>query len=238
MIANAQNVHVRVKLSTQIDRTTDKESMRFAFANVHVMPNGTESVYLSATNGHIAAFVKAEGHADACYLMPQEVAKRGKAKKSPSVSLNGYWQTDKGKASEEQPSGRAPNYSRVLPDVLEDKHNVSVTVNPKLLAAMLESIVEIGGESETVTLTIPTDDDSKPLIARHGENLGLLMPMQPQDPSSSRNGSVRVAENTRREAGHVRALIKDYRAAFNAQDTPQRIELDPSTGLASNNRNP
>lgn len=238
MIANAQNVRVSVKLSTQIDRTTDKESMRFALANVHVMPNGDDSVYLSATNGRTAAFVKAEGHADACYLMPHEVAKRGRIKKSPTVSLNGRWESDKGKFSDEQPAGRMPNFADVLPNVLEDEKNVSVTVNPKLLADLLDSIVEIGGESETVTLTIPTDDDSKPVIARNGENLGLIMPMQPQDPSSSRNGSVRVAENTRRETGRVRALVQEYRAAFEAQDTPQRIELNPSTGLASNNQNP
>lgn len=167
----------------RLEKAVEKDGYREALAHAHLDVEAKRAV---ATNGHLLASVPVEvTSADRTGPIPSAALKCARAdhvKARKGLVQNGrtLWVRP--------PRLQFPDWRKVVPSYRKgEKDHVTICINPKFLAALMEAIGEHGrGRTQVVTLTFPKPDAEgkmlEPIVVeRLGETdenspLGVLMP--------------------------------------------------------------
>lgn len=170
-----------LELETRIDQACDEENTRYALASVRLVRKSETDAILCASDGRIAACVKA--HADkiaddvVIQNIPRDIIPRTKAtRRNPrTVSLNGRWES-RNKFTEAQRETELGRFPKMFGDVFPNasKDELAVRLDACLLHRLADSITS-AGENKMITLVIRDDESAIAVIGANG--IGVIMPL-------------------------------------------------------------
>lgn len=181
-----------IRIKTAVAAVTDPESSRYNLGDVRAVQGEQNTVWLSASDGRIAAAVPAEGFVQAPIAIPHEILPHRKKDFGPdgaTVTLNGKWTlAPAARYQPEQPTrecepsghdGRFPAMSDLLHQLPAD---IVLCIDARRLLTLAEAINDgkSGNPLGCVTLLMQRDDDGTVQggIRVVGDaGIGLIMPM-------------------------------------------------------------
>ncbi len=178
---------LEVTFESRIDKSTDRDSTRYALGDVLATPAEDGKVFLTATDSRILAIVEADGMTEQEQQIPAAVVPK---RKTPTcVQLNGQWDSSDGKFCPVDPNPRRfPPCAAVLQSVQAD-YFATVSLDAKLLQSLSEAL-GANADERGVTLFIPQPDkegriDSAiPVLGRLG--IGVIMPFSSERAETDR----------------------------------------------------
>jgi hypothetical protein len=172
----------QVHIDRRMDRVSASEHSRYAMSGLQVFPAG-DSVFVGATDGHIAAVSLCAGSSDAKHIIPRECFPARSRQSGYDYSLGDEW--DNGKARAADVAGTFPRMRDVIPEA--EKGQRAVSLDAGLLQKLADAISDCG----VVTLVLP-ENPSKPILVVNGsatankwasdddaiDAIGVIMPVK------------------------------------------------------------
>lgn len=186
---------LQVELTTRLRGVCAAESSRYAMSGAMISPNGSDGVWVSATDGRVAAVLKAraDGDLQGTSIVPAEVlpnrVKGGRILHNP----DGRWEDPKSGKIGEPIDGTFPPIADVLPDVTADKrYGVAISLNCDLLHSLARAIGRQGSSDEAGAVVTLFIDSPKKAIAVYGapDRIGVIMPVNLEESHRERFVSV------------------------------------------------
>lgn len=203
-----------VRIRTALAAVTDPDSSRYNLGDVRAVQGADGTVWLSATDGRMAAVIPAEGFVDRPTMLPHEILplkKKDFGRDGAAVTLNGKWESrpyEIGKpfagSAKECPAGEREGRFPAMSDMFHPlPADVVLSINAQKLLKLAEAINDghSGNPLGCVTLLIRRADDGTVTDAVRvvgDAGIGLIMPLD--------------AERTN-DLARYNVLSESYRAA-------------------------
>ena len=208
MKAKKDEPRARVRIDSRIKKAASQHHSHYAIAHVQVTPNAdkkAESVFVVATDGHVATVQESQGETDGVHLIPNNII----PKKNGTVILRDHWAAPVGNRLAQEPEGRFPECGddAIFPEITDE--HIAIPVNAELLHRLAKSMTDDG----SVTLFVRGSHPTRPMIVVPATPyalgaIGAIMPVESDDSKRARYGDLRKKFFAARAAATAKKTTK------------------------------